>query len=37
MVKSSQNDFDSDVMDGGLENKWFMDSRCSRHMTTNKK
>jgi hypothetical protein len=24
-------------MDGGLENKWFMDSDCSRHMTRNKK
>jgi hypothetical protein len=25
------------VMDGGLENKWLMDSGCSRHMTENKK
>jgi hypothetical protein len=24
-------------MDGGLENKWLMDSGCSRHMTGNKK
>jgi hypothetical protein len=24
-------------MDGGLENKWLMDSDCSRHMTRNKK
>jgi hypothetical protein len=24
-------------MDGGLENKWLMDSGCSRHMTKNKK
>jgi hypothetical protein len=24
-------------MDGGLENKWLMDSGCSRHMTENKK
>jgi hypothetical protein len=24
-------------MDGGLENKWLMDSGCSRHMTRNKK
>jgi hypothetical protein len=24
-------------MDGGLENKWLMDSSCSRHMTKNKK
>jgi hypothetical protein len=24
-------------MDGGLENTWFMDSSCSRHMTGNKK
>jgi hypothetical protein len=24
-------------MDGGLENKWLMDSSCSRHMTRNKK
>jgi hypothetical protein len=28
---------DSDVMDGGLENKWLMDSGCSRHMTGDKK
>jgi hypothetical protein len=25
------------VMDGGLENKWLMDSGCSRHMTGDKK
>jgi hypothetical protein len=25
------------VMDGGLANKWLMDSNCSRHMTRNKK
>jgi hypothetical protein len=39
MDKSSRNDSDSDsdVMDGGLENKWLMDSGCSRHMTENKK
>jgi hypothetical protein len=24
-------------MDGGLENKWLMDSSCSRHMTGDKK
>jgi hypothetical protein len=24
-------------MDGGLEDKWLMDSGCSRHMTGNKK
>jgi hypothetical protein len=24
-------------MDGGLKNKWLMDSDCSRHMTGNKK
>jgi hypothetical protein len=24
-------------MDGGLENKWLMDSGCSRYMTKNKK
>jgi hypothetical protein len=24
-------------MDGGLENKWLMDSGCSKHMTRNKK
>jgi hypothetical protein len=24
-------------MDRGLENKWLMDSGCSRHMTRNKK
>jgi hypothetical protein len=24
-------------MDGGLENKWLMDSDCSRHMTSDKK
>jgi hypothetical protein len=37
MGKSSRNDSDSDAMDGGLENKWLMDSGCSRHMTENKK
>jgi hypothetical protein len=25
------------VLDGGLEDKWLMDSGCSRHMTRNKK
>jgi hypothetical protein len=25
------------LMDGGLENMWFIDSDCSRHMTGNKK
>jgi hypothetical protein len=25
------------VIDGGLENKWLMDSSCSRHMTGDKK
>jgi hypothetical protein len=30
-------DFNSDVMDGGLEDTWLMDSGCSRHMTRNKK
>jgi hypothetical protein len=24
-------------MDGGLQNKWLMDSDCSRHMIRNKK
>jgi hypothetical protein len=24
-------------MDGGLQNKWLMDSGCSRHMIRNKK
>jgi hypothetical protein len=24
-------------MDGGLENKWLMDSGCSRHMSDDKK
>jgi hypothetical protein len=24
-------------MDGGLQNKWLMDSSCSRHMTRNNK
>jgi hypothetical protein len=24
-------------MDDGLENKWFMNSGCSRHMTSDKK
>jgi sarcosine oxidase delta subunit len=39
MGKSSPNDSDSDsdVMDGDLENKWLMNSGCSRHMTGNKK
>jgi hypothetical protein len=37
--KSSRNvsDSDFDVMDGGLENTWLMDSSCSRHMIKNKK
>jgi hypothetical protein len=26
-----------EVMDGGLEGTWLMDSGCSRHMTENKK
>jgi hypothetical protein len=26
-----------EVMDGSLENKWLMDSGCSRHMTGNNK
>jgi hypothetical protein len=30
-------DSNSDVMDGGLENKWLMDSGCSQHMTGDKK
>jgi hypothetical protein len=30
-------DSDSDVMDGGLEDMWLMDSGCSWHMTGNKK
>jgi hypothetical protein len=25
------------VLDGGLEDKWFLDSGCSRHITGNKK
>jgi hypothetical protein len=25
------------VIDRGLENKWFMDSGCSRYMSRNKK
>jgi hypothetical protein len=25
------------VLDGGLEDKWFLDFGCSRHMTRNKK
>jgi hypothetical protein len=39
MGKSSRNDSnaDSDVMDRGLENKWLIDSGCSRHITENKK
>jgi hypothetical protein len=38
-ARFSRNNFDSDsdVMDGGLENKWLMDSGCSRHMTGDKK
>jgi hypothetical protein len=30
-------DSDSDVLHGGLEDKWLMDSGCSRHMIENKK
>jgi hypothetical protein len=39
MGKSSRHisNSDSDVMDGGLEDTWLMDSDCSRHMTRNKK
>jgi hypothetical protein len=39
MGKSSQHisDSDSDVMDGGLEDTWLMDSSCLRHLTRNKK
>jgi hypothetical protein len=39
MGKSSRDisDADSDVMDGGLEDTWLMDSGCSRHITGNKK
>jgi hypothetical protein len=37
MGKSSRNVSDSDVMDGGLENTWLMDSGCSRHMIGDKK
>jgi hypothetical protein len=39
MSKSSRHisDSDSDVMDGGLEDTWLMDSGCSQHMTGNKK
>jgi hypothetical protein len=35
MGKSSRNisDFNFEVLDGGLEDKWLMDSGCSRHMT----
>jgi hypothetical protein len=35
--RSSRNNSDSDVMDGGLENKWLMDSDCSRHLIGEKK
>jgi hypothetical protein len=37
MGKSSRNASDSNVIEGGLENTWLMDSGCSRHMTKNKK
>jgi hypothetical protein len=39
MGKSSRNvsDSESDVMDGGMENTWLMDSGCSRPMIRNKK
>jgi hypothetical protein len=39
MGKSSRHisDSDSDVMDGGLEDTWLMDSGCSRHIARNKK
>jgi hypothetical protein len=39
MGKSSwhNSDSDFDVMDGGLEYTWLMDSSCSQHMTENKK
>jgi hypothetical protein len=39
MGKSSRHisDSNSDVMDGGLEDTWLMDSGCSRHMTGNNK
>jgi hypothetical protein len=37
MGKSSRHISNSDVMDGGLEDTWLMDSGCSRHMTGNKK
>jgi hypothetical protein len=39
MGKSSRHisDSDSDVMDGGLEDTWLMNSGYSRHMTGNKK
>jgi hypothetical protein len=39
MGKSSRSisDSDSNVMDGGLEDTWLMDSGCSRHMIRNKK
>jgi hypothetical protein len=37
MGKSSRNVSDSDVMDGGLENTWLIDSGCSRHMIGDKK
>jgi hypothetical protein len=39
MGKSSRDisDSDSDVMDGGLEETWLIDSGCSGHITGNKK
>jgi hypothetical protein len=37
MGKSSRHISDSDVLDGGLEDTWLMDSGCSRHMSRNKK
>jgi hypothetical protein len=39
MGKSLRNisDSDSDVLDGGLEDKWLMDFGYSRHITGDKK
>jgi hypothetical protein len=39
MGKSSRNasDSDSDVMDGGLKNKWLRDSGCSKTFVVDKK
>jgi hypothetical protein len=33
----SDSDSDSDVLDGGIGDKWLMDSGCSRYMTGDKK